>query len=205
MTSTATQTFSGLQLAAISLLLVGMNALFAYDVILFAHHEVHGENALLENLQAMFLGLATALFLVPTPANIANQCLNKAFALLCFSFLLRELDLEYLGLPALLVQVGTGTGRTMLLTALWTMVLYGFVHNVQDKPQFLRQLLRSYKFVVMAVVLVLLAISAVMDKELLPISPARLYEELAETNAYFMMLLVGFVRLAPRPQLAAAA
>jgi len=205
MTSTTPQTFNGLQLAAISLLLAGINALFAYDVLLFDHHEVHGENALLENLQALFLTLATALFLVPTASNIANKCLNKAFALLCFSFLLRELDLEHLGLPALLVQLGTGTGRTLLLAALWALVLYGFVRNVTHKPYFLRQLLRSYKFAVMAVVLVLLAISAVMDKELLPVTPARLYEELAETNAYFMMLVVGVVRLAPRPQLAAAA
>ncbi len=205
MNSTPTQAFSGLQLAAITLLLGGMNALFAYDVILFEHHEVHGENALLENLQAMFLGLATMLFLVPTNSNNANKCLNKAFALLCFSFLLRELDLEYLGLPALLVQLGTGTGRTVLLAALWTLVVYGFVRDVQDKPHFLRQLLRSYKFAAMIVVLVLLAISAVMDKELLAVSPARLYEELAETNAYFLMLVVGFVRLAPRQPAVATA
>lgn len=205
MTNQTANRFYHLQVAAIALLLGSINAVFAYHVILYEHHEVHGENALLENLQAAFLALAALLYLVPTAANAANNFLNKAFALLCFSFLLRELDLEHLGLPNVIAQLGSGTGRKVLLLALWGLLLFGFVRNIGDKRGFVRQLLRSYKFALMIVVLILLGLSAVMDKELLPLTPARLYEELAETNAYFLMLVLSVVRLSRQAHLPAPA
>jgi len=188
-------TFNTLQLVAITLLLCAINVLFAYDVFLYEHHHVHGENALLENLQAFFLGLGTLLFLVPNNANAANAFLNKAFALLCFSFLLRELDMERLGLPVAIAQLGSGTGRKVLLVLLWGLLLHNYARNVHDKPGFLRSMLVSYKFKLMLVVLALLAVSTVMDKEILPVEQPRLYEELAETNAYLLMLVLSVVRL----------
>jgi len=141
---------------AISILLVAVNVIFAYDVILFEHHHVHGENALLENLQACFLALGTLLFLLPTQTNAANSFLNKAFSLLCLSFLLRELDLERFGVPPIIAQLGSGNGRKLLLAVLWV---------------------------------------------LLSVTVPRLYEELAETNAYFLMLILGVVRLSRRSHL----
>lgn len=187
--------FNPLQLIALVVLLGTVNAFFAYDVILYEHHHIHGENALLENLQALFLGFATALFLLPSTCNAANAFLNKAFALLCFSFLLRELDLERLGLPAVIAQLGSGTGRKLLLAFLWGWLMHNYVRSVQNKPGFLRQLLSSWKFALMLLVLALLAVSAMMDKELLAVAQPRLYEEMAETNAYFLMLILSVVRL----------
>lgn len=193
--------FNSLQLAAITIFLAAVNALFAYDVFIYEQHHVHGENALLENLQAFFLGSGTLLFLVPNNTNAANAFLNKAFSLLCFSFLLRELDLERLGLPAVIAQLGSGTGRKVLLVLLWGLLLHNYSRNVNDKPGFMRLMLFSYKFKLMLVVLALLAVSAVMDKELLPVAQPRLYEELAETNAYFLMLALGLLRLSRRAHL----
>lgn len=180
---------------AVGALLFVVNMVFAYDVVIYEHHHVHAENALLENLQAAFLGLGVVTFLL-TKARYHFPILNHCLALLCFSFMLRELDVERLGLPRLIVLLGSGTGKYLLLGLLWLWVTGRFIRCMQE-PGFTRTLLASTQWHILLTVLGLLAVSTIMDREWLSLELSRLVEELAETNAYLLMLSSSISRLRP--------
>jgi len=82
----------------------------------------------LENLQALLLVSACVIFI---SAILRGQRSDKlilfACALLCYGFFLRELDVQKLDVPPLLILLGSGSGRnlTLLLTTLLLLVMAG--------------------------------------------------------------------------------
>jgi len=169
--------------------ITALNLLTVYFVIVFEYHHLHDENHLFENLQAILLGcgvLVSSLLLRST--TDLDGFVWAGLGLLCFSFLLRELDVEQLPLPALLQAASTGSGRTALLGSLWLAFGGAFLLRQRDKWQFIRRFAASPVFSCLSLALLLLVGSALMDKELLPFAHPRLLEELFEINAYAFML-----------------
>ncbi len=87
-----------------------------YAVMLLDDPSVYAENNLLESTQALTLALAWVFFLVPVFDSVRNDRLIAVFlSLLSLGFILRELDVEQFDLPNLLILLGSGKGRNLLL------------------------------------------------------------------------------------------
>jgi hypothetical protein len=171
-----------------------VNSILAYLGIVFQYEALYSENALLENAQVLFLAVAAIGYLVIAPSHQYERLINSAIALLCFSFVLRELDIEHLNLADVLVTLGSGTGRNILLAFLWvSLSAYGFA-TINNKLSMARQFISSYAFLALTIAFLLLMVGAVMDRKVIEFSHAVLIEELAETNAYFVIALPVLVK-----------
>ena len=79
---------------------------------------LYEENSLIENLQALFYAIA-AIALIPAiiKAGGFQKFFLSSFALLCLTFFLREVDVEKLDVSPVLIALGSGIGRNIILTA----------------------------------------------------------------------------------------
>lgn len=100
-----------------------MIILFSYLGIVAGKSWVYDENELLENLQALLLlSSCVALLLALPGAEREQRILLLAGALFFLSLLLREVDVEKLGLSRLITLLGSGDGRNIILISLWLIV-----------------------------------------------------------------------------------
>ncbi|MFT4863626.1 MAG: hypothetical protein ACI95C_002860 [Pseudohongiellaceae bacterium] len=177
----------------------------AYVAVMFQFQSIDSENSILENSQVVFLAAAAlGYFLIP-PLQQDTRLINIAISLLCVSFALRELDVEYFNIPDFFIVLGSGTGKKILLAVLWlALIVYSFA-AISNKVVFIKQFVGSPIFAILTVAFLLLLAGGAMDKNIFDISHARLLEELAETNAYFIIALPVFVRAAHWMQQAIAA
>ena len=175
--------------------LLAVNILFAWFVIRFDQHHLHGENALLENLQGLFLAVSAIVYFCLARFSSGDTALAYLGAsLLCLSFFTREIDLELLPVIERVGFLLHGVGRTILILALWSfyagMVIKhgGFRSHIQR--------LRGGKYLHnVTVCFLLLVVGAVFDRGLFLVDYSRLFEELAETNAYLILALPSFYEL----------
>lgn len=180
------------------LFLLGLlTASFISVIIWYELHHLHDENSLLENLQVVILlaGLLPYLAFRTVTPDVA--VFNQAFALLCFSFLLREVDVEHLDVPVLVKTLGSGTGKVMLLALLWGGFLSVVIRKGHITNSVVRAFLDSDEFKILLLAVLLLAVSAIMDRQIFAVQFSRLYEEMAEVNAYLLMLLGSLMRSLP--------
>lgn len=157
----------------------------------FTHQNAafHAENATLENAQVLFLIISTLGFLVVLPLHHPVKPIHLAISLLCFSFILRELDVEDLDVFQIVKAFGSGQGRVFLLASLWSLLATYIFWTVENKTDYLKIFFSSQLFYVLLIAFLLLSIGAVFDKKVFDISQHRLFEELAETNAYVLISL----------------
>lgn len=170
---------------------------FICGIIKYELHYLHAENGLLENLQAAILMAGILPCLVFRTATPGIMAFNQAFALLCFSFLLRELDVEYLDVPLLIKMLGSGVGKVVLLILLWAGFAVVVLRKGYITAQVVHDFLESNEFKVLLLAVLLLAVSAVMDREVFSLQFSRLYEETAEIDAYLLMVLSSVMRWLP--------
>lgn len=105
----------------LSLFVLGV--LFAQPALAGEVIRVDKENGLLENLQVALLVLSAIAFLVPVArAERSYRCVLLGGVMLCFSFILRELDVEDLPVPQWVIAIGSGAGRDILLGTGWVAV-----------------------------------------------------------------------------------
>lgn len=179
-----------------------LNLLSAWFVIAFEYHHLHDEDHVFENLQALLLGLGVLLGSLLLRGAGREFLLWAGLALLSFSLLLREIDLDQMPVPAALQALGTSTGRALLLAPLWLLLGFGF-WRLRGRRAWLRELLRSPLFRCQLLALALLVIAALFDRKLLPLEHPRLAEELLELNAYLFMVWPALYRLLRRQPLPA--
>ena len=167
------------------------NLTFIFIVIAFGHHHLHDENGLLENFQAFLLFLATILYFrlaMLDDQSKESKLANMGLSLLCFSFFSREVDIEQLPFMETAGFLFHGIGRTILLVILWS----GFFKNVYDHSEIkllALELLTSKYMLFLTICFLLLVVGTTFDKEFWDIEHGRLYEELAETNAYLILII----------------
>jgi hypothetical protein len=95
---------------------LGLAAWATYGVFVLGHAELHAENGLIENLQAGLLVAACAIYLATAALEKRpDKPVLLACALLCYGFVVRELDVETFAIPQVLIAVGSGVGRTVSL------------------------------------------------------------------------------------------
>jgi hypothetical protein len=159
---------------------------------------IHAEDGILESLQAILLGCAAFCFLLVS--SVASRGIQRleylGLTLLCFSFVLREVDLETWDLPSLLTQLVVGNGRTVTLLILW-LGLFAFVARAFDLTRLssIRYLVRrqiANGFVAyLSVAALLLVAGGVLDRELFEVRHFQFWEEFLETHAYLLLLLLA--------------
>ena len=167
-------------------------------------HGVHAENALFENIQAVCLISAALLYALSSFGNKSTDRIElMGLALLCFSFSLREIDIELFGLPPLIEQFFVGKGRTATLLVLWG----GYLALLLRQPiGFVDLIKRQFDSGLVAYLLIaacLLVCGAVFDRGILMLNHPRLYEELLEVNAYLLLFIPAakaIMAVARKPQ-----
>ncbi len=168
----------------------------AFVAVMFQLQPIDSENSILENSQVVFLAVAALGYLLLPPLQKDTRLINLAVSLLCFSFMLRELDVEYLNIPEFFIALGSGTGKKILLAVLWLVLSVYSLVAISNKVRFIKRFAGSPIFAILTVAFLLLVAGGTMDKNLFNISHARLLEELAETNAYFIIALPVLVQAA---------
>jgi hypothetical protein len=99
------------------------HAVFVLDNVI-----VYSENGLLENMQVGLIAASCFFFLTPLALKMKPEKLTHLFCFwLCYSFLVRELDIERLDAPDFLVLIGSGMGRNIILAlGFISLTGYGF-------------------------------------------------------------------------------
>ncbi len=170
------------------------NALMYYFVITQAHHWIYDENSLLENIQALVALIAGFAGLLQFKNNNhLLRVIGYAFAFLGLAVFLREVDVERLpyDIPALLLWLGHGFGRNIMLVILLSLVLW------QAKPLFstirenFRPLIFSSTGLLMTGSFLLLLLSDLFEKSILGGALHVFYEEMIELDAYILFLIAA--------------
>jgi hypothetical protein len=87
--------------------------------------QIYAENGLLENIQACILVIAFAVYLVNAAIEKRpGKLIPLFFSLLCYSFLLRELNIETFDIPYPLQFIGSGSGRDISLAIAFFAVFF---------------------------------------------------------------------------------
>lgn len=174
----------------ISKILAILVSVFFLDLVLFylipAQLLSAEENGFLENMQVAFLTLGMLGFLFNC---FANNLKSFAFfgALICISFILREIDVELLDIASIIKTLGSGLGRNILMATLFiisiTLILRG---NVNDD---LNVLFKSNFIIVIIFAGLFLISSWIFDQKIIQTASNLLIEEISEVNAYFLIFI----------------
>lgn len=90
----------------------------AHSVFIFNITSIYAENGLLENIQVILLTISCIVFLIPIALEKKTEKSILLFcSLLCYSFILREMDFESLDVPNVIKFISFGVGRNATLTA----------------------------------------------------------------------------------------
>lgn len=189
--------FIGSTIAALIVYVTALLTLWIED------ESIAAENALMENLQACTLAIAAGLLLFPLVQSESafGRFASWSLALVLVSMLLREVDVEHLGLPAWLTWWGSGTGRNLWLGCCFagTALLLAVRWQVWSGP------LRNFAFSTTGLLVSfgcgLYAASFPFDKHLSGFTAPtdQFCEEVAECGATLVFLLAsGWTVFAPR-------
>ena len=97
-------------------LIVGVIFWSLFSGVWLENSSVFKENGLLENTQAFTLTITLLFFLAPMFNRFrSDRLLAVFFSFLTLGFILRELDIETFDLPNVLILLGSGQGRNLLL------------------------------------------------------------------------------------------
>ncbi|MDP2179695.1 hypothetical protein [Methylicorpusculum sp.] len=88
----------------------------SHAVFVLDNVNVYSENGPLENMQVGLIAISCFVFLTPLALKKSSEKLTHLFCFwLCYSFLVRELEIERLDAPDFLVLIGSGIGRNIIL------------------------------------------------------------------------------------------
>ncbi|MGR8953681.1 MAG: hypothetical protein ACU83V_14910 [Gammaproteobacteria bacterium] len=170
-----------------------IDSIFYYKAEVGGDTEIAHENHSLENIQVILLltsGLAylRTVFYIPKD----HRLLPWVGALLCFSFILRELDVEKFDLPQVIIFLGGhGYGRNIMLISLWLWAAVLFFRNPRHYWSLAMHILpiRSCLFVILGGVL--LVVGSLFESQVFGVKSYQLYEELSEMNGYAFILFAS--------------
>lgn len=106
-------------------------ALWATYFVFDNNTQIYAEKGLIENIQACLLAIACIVYLATVALEKRSEKLILlSCSLLCYSFVLRELDVEKYDIPYALKIIGSGVGRnTTVATAFAAIFVYAALSN----------------------------------------------------------------------------
>lgn len=157
------------------------------------------ENEAMEHIQLAFIFIAGLIFWRSTGQSLMknNPALQQPVkrlammaAILCFSFLIREMSCKDSGIEWLIYFVD-GTGFKILMLALWLPALYTLYRSWSCYWSIIRNaILTPTAMFTMAAALFMLA-GALYDKEIIVVEYFRFYEEIFEMTGYGFLILAA--------------
>jgi len=168
----------------------GFTVWATYSVFVNGHVHIYAENGLIENMQAYLLVIACAIYLATLAfEKRSDKLILAACALLCYGFVVRELDVETFDIPRALVLIGSGAGRNIsLAVGLAVICLYAALTDLARHAKAAIRFVRSKPGVLLMTAGVFLIIGELMEKN--KAIPQHVFvEEMAELFADVLILL----------------
>ncbi|GJL85089.1 MAG: hypothetical protein DHS20C02_08640 [Micavibrio sp.] len=175
-------------------MLVGVQLYACYMGLFAGVEDVYWENGLLENVQVVTLFAALLMFaryLKDLPRY--NFIINLVMTLLCFTFLLRELQVEDFDIPTIFIVLFSGLGKWIFLTALWVVLgLYALRYFSVYWKNF--QIFARTGFSILIISGgVFLLLGDVFEKHIFPTVHFRFYEESLELVGFYLLFVAGLI------------
>ena len=148
------------------------------------------ENSIFEMFQVFLLFISMLCFLY---ACFSCDFKSVAFisAVFCLTFILRELDVEDFDIHNAVIILFSGTGRNILLGSLFCLAAY-FIKRSHKLSDIIKNVLFPFmKGLILCGMF--FTLSWVFDKNIVHINQNMLFEELAEINAYLLILILSII------------
>lgn len=163
-----------------------------YSVFMLHNVSIYSENGPLEALQAILLAFSCIIFLTPLVFQKDPEKLILCFcSLLCYSFMVRELDIERLNVHNFLKIIGSGVGRNATLAVAFTSLIVYAATKFSYYKQACFYFVRSKSGIFLLSGGLFLIIGGVFEKSH-SIMYNVLFEELFELFGYSLILLSAF-------------
>ena len=178
---------------------IGISVFFILTV-LFLYPEIDtGEEGIIEITQSIFLAFSMIGFAYHAfiSKEIEAKLASFGLSLLSLTFFLREVDVEKLDIPSILIMLGSGLGRNLLLGSLWIILLVlTFKYISVEKKRIEAFLFSTYGQLLMFSAL-MLVLGAMMDKNVfsLELLTTRFYEELFELLGYCFLFFASILKI----------
>lgn len=159
----------------------------------FNMHDIYAENHAMEDLQVTLIALAglTSLFSYRHISERWQYWYCITLTLLCYSFLLRELDIELFNVPQLIITLTSGLGRTIILAMGWSVVIFYMLRyfNLYRRTHVI--LLQTSAGRLLIISAAFLFLSYLFDRQL-EFTHHVFYEELVEVCAYYCLFIAAY-------------
>ncbi|NPC54242.1 hypothetical protein [Caenimonas soli] len=161
-----------------------------YLVFVEGYVQLYAENGLIETTQAYLLAAACGIYLATLALEKrSDKLLLLACSLLCYGFILREVDVETFDIPRALVLIWSGVGRnTTLAAAILAICLYAVLTDLAHYRKAAAAFCRSVPGVLLMAGGVFLIIGELIEKNKM-IGQRVFFEEMAELLGYVLILL----------------
>jgi hypothetical protein len=161
----------------------------AHDVFVIGDPALYAEDGFLESVQAGLLASGALVFLAPFALRKEQGKLVYGFcSLLCYSFVVRELDVERLNVPEVVKFIGSGIGRNVSLALAFSAILIYALANFSYYKKAGLQFLKSRPGILLMLGGVLLQIGDMFEKNY-GLQYHVFYEEFSELTGYALILL----------------
>lgn len=165
-----------------------------YSVFLLDNTLLYQENGLLENIQVLLLVVTFLTFLLPALYQQRNDKLILLFfALLSFNFILREVDVEEFELPNILILLGSGIGRKILLAIGFIGIIFYALLNAKYYANLSICLLKSSTGILLFLSAVFLFLGGFFEEG--KFQHHTYFEELSELVGYVLFFLSSLILL----------
>ena len=164
----------------------------APTVSLFNNSSIYMENGLFENIQVLLLSLSCIIiFYLIVYQKRADKLFLSLFFLTCLTFILREIDVEDLNIPYMLIFIGSGVCRNVILTVGFLTISFCAMFHIKHYKVILRRYLMSRECALVVTAGMFLCLGEIIEKSHL-VSHHMFWEELSELVGYGLILLAAF-------------
>lgn len=155
------------------------------------------EHGPMENAQAWFLLIGCCLFVtLAAKMNIRNyRILFATLGLFYLSFFLREVEVEDLNIPYILILIGSGVGKKYLLATCWLIALSFFFFHTTPTWLAFKQWFSTFAGLTIALGGIFYLLGMPFDKKVFDLDYEMnvLAEEILESIATFWMFISALV------------
>lgn len=154
---------------------------------------IHLENGLIENIQACLLAISCIVYLIGAFfAKKPEKLILCTCSLLCYSFLLREVQVGKLDIPNVLKIIGSGIGRNLTIgTAFVAIFAYAIFSDYSYYKTAALGFIRTRPGVLLLAAALFLVLGFFFEEQKLMIHH-QFYEEISELFGYLLILLSSF-------------
>jgi len=171
-------------------IVVVLNVLILHELYSSGNRAICDEGQFVESASAFcYLCAAILTFFRSFCRKGLERKLTWLFSLTCLLCFIRELDLEYLNIPGVLITLGSGIGRNVLFVTLYLVVILSIVSSAGIRRKLdIRIILKSQVVVVAVVGGVLLVLGSIFERFELTVA-----EEILEMNGSLLFLLAAIL------------